>query len=57
MQDKEITGWVRCPKCKSRNYYYEGFYIECRDCKYIQRAKIINGKLEDVYEAWREDNE
>jgi len=25
---------IRCPKCKSRHYYYEGHYIECNSCGY-----------------------
>ena len=51
MQDKEI----KCPKCGSNNYYYEGFWIECHDCKYKKYAKVVNGKIQGL-EKWGIDN-
>lgn len=36
-------GCLRCPKCFSRRYYYEGTYILCRDCKH--KVRLPDSKI------------
>ena len=47
---------IRCPKCKSKNYYYDGAFILCRDCGFKEVARKIGGKLEDLAGKWRRND-
>ena len=45
---------VKCPKCGAIDkFYYDGTYIECRECKYREWAKIEkDGQITHLYDKW-----
>jgi len=42
----------KCPECGSPDYYHDGLFIRCNNCKYTQWAEMVNGKLESVWDLW-----
>ena len=34
---------LRCPKCGSTKYYYDGFYITCESCEYTEWMEEAEG--------------
>jgi tRNA(Ile2) C34 agmatinyltransferase TiaS len=48
---------MECPKCGSIDCSYDGLFIRCNSCKYIEWAKETDGKLENLYEKWKRNIE
>jgi len=44
---------VECPKCGSKDYYYDGLFIRCNLCKYTEWAKEeVDKELTNLSQKW-----